>query len=309
MTRFTDLVGCRLPIQQAGMSRVTTPSLVAAVANAGGLGMLAVGRPTRAAVASEIDAVLALTDRPVGATFIVRFLDPAVVEVVAARLPIVEFFWGWPEPAVLPDGVITGWQVGSVDEAKAAADAGCAYLIAQGIEAGGHVRGTTPWRDLLVRVLAATSIPVLASGGIGTAADVREALALGADGVRVGTRFVAAVESAAHQFYVDSLIASGPDDTVLTETFSVGWPDAPHRVLARAVAAATAAGPDPVATMTMPDGSSLAIPRLSTTPPTVATVGELEAMALYAGMGVGAVTCRATAAAIVAELAGVPDTR
>lgn len=309
MTRFTELIGCRLPIQQAGMTRVATPALAAAVSNAGALGMLAIGRPSLATAATQVDELLARTDRPVGATFIVRFLDDAILEAIAARLRVLEFFWGWPEARLAQSGSITGWQVGSVDEARAAQDAGCSYVIAQGVEAGGHVRGTTPWRDLLADVRDAVEIPVLASGGIATAALVRNALELGADGVRVGTRFVAATESEAHPYYVERLVAAGAGDTVLTDAFSVGWPDAPHRVLASSVAAARAASPDPVATMTLADGSTLRIPRLSTTPPTVGTDGQLEAMALYAGVGVGAVTGRAPAAAIIAELSSELEDR
>ena len=94
--------------------------------------------------------------------------------------------------------MIVGWQVGDVDEAKAAVDVGCQYVIAQGVEAGGHVRGTIPLHELVPRVRDAVDVPVVAAGGIGTRADVARALALGADAVRVGTRFVAAAESAAH---------------------------------------------------------------------------------------------------------------
>jgi NAD(P)H-dependent flavin oxidoreductase YrpB (nitropropane dioxygenase family) len=131
---------------------------------------------------------------------------------------------------------------------------------------------------------------------------VRRALALGADAVRVGTRFLAAAEADAHPRYVDALVAAGPDDTVVTQTFSVGWPDAPHRVLGSAVAAALADGPDPVGRMTLADGRQAELRRCGTTPPTTATTGQIEAMALYAGRGVGAVAGRTTAAAIVEEL-------
>ncbi len=201
---------------------------------------------------------------------------------------------------------MTGWQVGTVDEAKAAVDVGCQYVIAQSVEAGGHVRGSLPREELLPAVRAAVGVPVVAAGGIGTAADLRAVLELGADAVRVGTRFLAAAEADTHPAYVEALIAAGPDDTVLTDTFSYGWPDAPHRVLASAVAAAQSDGPDPVGTMVLPDGSTADLPRRGTTPPTVATTGQIGAMPLYAGLGVGAVTTRQSAAAIIAELvAGV----
>lgn len=304
MTRFTELVGCSLPIQQAAMSRIATPQLAAAVSNAGGLGMLAVGRPTPDAVAAELDAVATLAHGPVGAGFIVQFLDPAILEAVADRLPIVEFFWGRPTAEILPDGLICGWQVGSVDEARQAIDAGCRYVIAQGVEAGGHVRGTLPLAELVPAVCAVAEpagVAVVAAGGIGTAADVRAALALGADAVRVGTRFVATAESDAHDRYVQMLSAAGTGDTVLTEAFEVSWPDAPHRVLASCIDAAGRAASSPVAHVVEAAGTT-PLERYSTRPPTRWTQGDIEAMALYAGQGVGAVHGRAAAAGVISEL-------
>ena len=300
--RFTRLVGCELPIQLAAMSRTVTAPLAAAVSNAGGLGMLAMGRSGVGPVRRQIDDVLALTDRPVGAGFIVVFLDEAVLEESAARLPIIEFFWGWPDPALVRPGVLTGWQVGTVDEARAAVDAGCHYVIAQGLEAGGHVRGTIPLAEFLPAVCAAVDVPVVASGGIGTAADVRKAFDAGADGVRVGTRFVATVESDAHDFYVDRLVEGKASDTVVTDRFDVGWPDAPVRVLASALRAAEQAPPGTVATMTAADGSTTEIPRFATPSPTRGTTGNLGAMALYAGTSVDAVTRRDTVSDVMAEL-------
>jgi NAD(P)H-dependent flavin oxidoreductase YrpB (nitropropane dioxygenase family) len=308
VTRFTQLVGCELPIQLAAMSRTVTAPLAAAVSEAGGLGMLAMGRSGRDVARRQIDDVLELTDRPVGAGFIVLFLDDGVLEEVVARLPVVEFFWGWPDPALVRPGIVTGWQVGTLDEARAAVDAGCDYVIAQGLEAGGHVRGTTPLAEFLPAVRAVVDdrvddrVAVVASGGIGTAADVRRALEAGADAVRVGTRFIATVESEAHDVYVDRLIESEAGDTIVTGRFDVGWPDAPVRVLASALAAAEAAPEGIVATITGADGSVTEVPRFATPSPTRSTVGNLEAMALYAGTSVGAVTRRATVDEVVAEL-------
>jgi NAD(P)H-dependent flavin oxidoreductase YrpB (nitropropane dioxygenase family) len=305
--RFTSLVGCELPIQLAPMSRTVTAPLAAAVSNAGGLGMLAMGRSPQQVVRRQIDEVESLTDRPVGAGFIVLFLDEGVLEVVVERLPVVEFFWGWPDPALVRPGVLTGWQVGTVDEARAAVDVGCHYVIAQGLEAGGHVRGTIPLAEFLPAVRAVVDVPVVASGGIGTAADVTRVFDAGADAVRIGTRFIATAESDAHDFYVDRLVESRAEDTVVTGRFDVGWPDAPVRVLASALAAAEAAPDGTVATVTAGDGSITEIPRFATPSPTRGTSGNLAAMALYAGTSVDAVTHRSTVADVVAELAvGLP---
>lgn len=300
--RFTGLVGCELPIQLAAMSRIVTPRLAAEVSNHGGLGMLAIGRSKAAATRRQVAEARALTDRPIGAGFIVLFLDREALDVVADELPVVEFFWGWPDQSLVPPNCICGWQVGSVDEARAAVDAGCRYVIAQGVEAGGHVRGTISRLDFLRDVRSAVDVPVVATGGIATADDVRQAMAAGADAVRVGTRFVATVESDAHDVYVERLIASSSADTVVTGRFDVGWPDAPVRVLASSLAAAEQAQPGVVATITAADGSVTELPLFSTTAPTRATTGNLEAMPHYAGTGLDAITHRATVAEVMAEL-------
>jgi NAD(P)H-dependent flavin oxidoreductase YrpB (nitropropane dioxygenase family) len=125
------------------------------------------------------------------------------------------------------------------------------------------------------------------------------ALAAGAAGVRVGTRFVAAQESGAHPLYVDALIAASADDTVLTETFSADWPHAPHRVLRSSVQAATANQEE----LAGHSESGWGIPRLHPTPPNRETTGHIEAMALYAGESVDAVTAFQPAEVIVRELA------
>lgn len=306
-TRFTDLVGCELPIQLAAMSGIAGPELAAAVSNAGGLGMLGVGRRTPDLLGPMIDDVLTLTDRPVGAGFIVEFLDRGSLELAAARLPVVEHFWGWPDRALVLDGCVTGWQVGSADEARAAVDAGCGYIVAQGVDAGGHVRSSQPLDELLASVrdaVGGAGVAVVAGGGIGTAADVRRALDLGADAVRIGTRFVATHESNAHDRYVELLAEATDRDTELSEAFRIGWPDAPHRVLTSCVAASGHA-PDVLGSMPGPDGGPRQpVPRCFVSPPTREFDGAIEAMALYAGAGsVGAITGRTSAAEVIAELA------
>ncbi|MDX6231294.1 MAG: nitronate monooxygenase, partial [Nocardioidaceae bacterium] len=153
--------------------------------------------------------------------------------------------------------------------------------------AGGHVRGTTALLPLLDGVRSAVDLPIVAAGGIGTGHAMAAALAAGADAVRVGTRFLASLESVAHPDYVDLLIESSADDTVLTTAFGDGWPDAPHRVLRSAVAAGEALG---TAQRWTPDW------------PTVDHVGPVDSRALYAGQSVGAVRSRQPAAEIVAEL-------
>ena len=302
MNRFTDLVGVTLPLQQAGMSGTATATLAAAVSNAGALGMIGIGRQQLSVIERYLDELVALTTAPVGATCIAHFVHADVVELVASRLPIIEFFYEWPDPARVPSGVICGWQVGSVDEAKAAVDAGCHYVIAQGMEAGGHVRGHVPLAQLLPEVRAAVDLPVVAAGGIGNADAVRAAMALGADAVRVGTRFVATLESYAHPEYIDALVGATADDSVLTEAFGVGWPDAPHRVLRSSIEAATAAPSDVIGETAPRGGQPLPMVRFGAGSPNRDTTGDISAMALYAGRSVGSVDRIMTAADVVAEL-------
>lgn len=284
------------------MSGTATSTLAAAVANAGGLGMIGIGRQQPSVIERYLDEVATLTQGPVGCTCIGPFVLPEVEELVASRSPIMEFFYDWPDPRRVPENLICGWQVGSVDEAKAAVDAGCDYIIAQGMEAGGHVRGHVPLAELIPDVREAVSVPVVAAGGIGNVAAIRAALSLGADAVRVGTRFVATRESYAHPAYIAALVAAQSDDSVLTQAFGVGWPDAPHRVLRSAIDAATAAPSDVVGETRAPDGTTMPMSRFGVSSPSRDTTGDINAMALYAGQSVGSVDKVMTAAEVVEEL-------
>jgi nitronate monooxygenase len=307
-TAFTRLVGCRHPLQQAAMGGVATPELAGAVASAGGLGMLCEfdldPAPDRMRRARSLAA-----GGPVGMGFFGQWLDRDFesFELAADRLRVVEVFWSPPDPALVARAKRSGdalvaWQIGSTAEALAAQDAGCDFVVAQGVEAGGHVRGTTPRDELLRGVLAAVSIPVVIAGGISCASEVSAAIRDGAAAVRIGTAFVATVESGGHPAYVDALLAArSGDDTVLTTAFGRGWPDAPHRVLAGAVAAAEAFDGDVVGEAG-PAGARYAVERFSAATPGRHVDGHVEAMALYAGTGVGSVNSVRPAGAVVADL-------
>ncbi len=299
MTTFTDLVGCSVPIQLAGMGGgISDAPLCSAVCDAGGLGML--GGSGLTPVAAMLDE---MGDRTFGVNFLMPFLDQQAVSLAASRAKVVEFFYGDPSSELVDlvheGGALAAWQVGSSDEAAAAAASGCDFIVAQGTEAGGHVRGGTALDELL-RSLD-VNVPVVAAGGIGTADDVARMLGAGASAVRIGTRFLAAKESCAHPLYVSALVGASSGDTVLTEAFSVGWPNAPHRVLRSCVDAAEASEDETIATLRL-GAADIPLPRLSTVPPTKATYGRISAMALYAGTSVDAVQRREPAADIVAEL-------
>jgi nitronate monooxygenase len=310
-TRFTELVGCTAPIQLAGMGAASPPELVAAVSNAGALGMLGTSRPglTVETLNTLLARTRALTNRPFGVNFIVREGHTIAREcfVAAATVArVVEFFYGEPDGdlvrVVHDQGALAAWQIGSPAEAHRAAKAGCDFLVAQGIEAGGHVRGKIGLLPLLGEVLDSVDLPVVASGGIGTGRAVAAALVAGAEGVRIGTRFLAAAESAAHPAYVAALIAAGAQDTVYTEAFWVNWPNAPHRVLRSCIEAAEHFSGDVVGERDSLDGTRVAIPRFASAVADRTTTGAVDAMSLWAGQSVGAVKHVQPAHEIVHEL-------
>lgn len=305
-TRLLTLLGATVPVQLAAMPAVATPALIAAVASAGGIGMLPTALLTPALLENALDELATRTRGVVGVNFLVPFLDPACLAVAARRARLVEFFYGEPDAGVVAaaraHGARVSWQVGSVEEALAAERAGCDIVVVQGTEAGGHVRGTTSLLPLLSAVLEVVHVPVVAAGGIATARDVAAVMAAGACGVRVGTRFVAAAESGAHPTWVASLLRADAGDTCLTEAYSVMWPQAPHRVLRSAIAAADALGDDVVGETTV-EGARVPVPRWGIFCPDVETTGRIDAMALYAGESVQNVRRVEPAAAIVADLA------
>jgi len=308
-TSFTRLVGCRHPLQQAAMGGVSGPELASAVARAGALGMLCEFDALESADERMTNALAGADGGAVGMGFFGHRVqdDLATFEAAAARLRVVEVFWTTPDPLLVSRArsagvALVAWQVGSLDHALAAQDAGCDFVIAQGVEAGGHVRGTQPLEQLLREVSERVSIPVVAAGGIATAESAAWAVDAGAAAVRVGTAFVATQESRAHPVYIDALLAAqSADDTVLTTGFSGGWPDAPHRVLKSALAAAEAFEGDVVAEGG-PPGARRPIARFSSATPSRHVEGRIDAMALYAGTGVASVTSVPPASDLVAAL-------
>src|SRR5579859_3074274 len=211
------------------MGGVGTTELASAVAAAGGLGMVPAGTQPAAGAC--------------GVNFLMPF-GPSLHDIAAAarQSRVVEFFYAEPRADVVSAahdaGALVGWQVGSAAEAVAAQKAGCDYVVAQGTEAGGHVRGSQGLDELLAQVRSSVRIPIIAAGGIATAERAAAVIRSGADAVRIGTRFVVSPESGAHPDYVRMLLAATAEDTMLTEWFSDGWANAPHRVLRSSVSAA-----------------------------------------------------------------------
>ncbi len=211
-TALCQELGIEYPVFSVGFGMAAGPELVAAVSNAGGFGVLGGDYLSPEQIPRTVERTRELTGRPFGINFIIAELDDPdspeedraevrqqIETAIEERVPAIVFFWGDPGPFVEDahrSGVKVLIQVGSVEEAKRAADAGVDAVIAQGVEAGGHVRGTTPIWELLPAVVEAVRpVHVLASGGIGDGAGLARALELGAQGVSLGTRFVASDEA------------------------------------------------------------------------------------------------------------------
>jgi NAD(P)H-dependent flavin oxidoreductase YrpB (nitropropane dioxygenase family) len=314
-TALTERLGIELPIVQAPMGGATTPELVAAVSNAGGLGLHALSWHPPEAVRAVIRATRALTDKPFGVNLVLAFPQDARLAVcLEEKVPVISFFWGDPAPhaeACHAAGAAVLSTVASADQARAAVAAGADVVVAQGWEAGGHVLGevaTLPLTRAVADAVAPT--PVVAAGGIVDGRGLAAALALGAAGAWIGTRFLATPEAAIHPDYRARLIAAAETATVHTRLFDVGWPNAPHRVLRNSTVAAWEAAGRPASGARPGEGEAVAqsgrgpIPRYASATPGPDAQGDIEALSLWAGQGVAGVGEVKPAAEVVAEIAG-----
>lgn len=304
-TKFTTLVGCRHPIQNAGMG-TASPALAYAVAEAGGLGTLSGIGPSIDQLNDMVSGPHVPSNGVLGINFLMPFLDDlAVIDAVCSDVRLVEFFYGEPNEKIVTrvhdGGALASWQVGSLAEAKRAVEVGCDLIALQGVEAGGHVRGTRGLFSLLAEVREAVDLPIIAAGGIATARTAAMALACGAQAVRVGTRFVATHESGYHPEYIQAILDADGDATEYTEKFSVMWEDAPQRVLKASIAAAEKSREEIVATIKFGD-ATVDVPKFSFFAPTVDTQGDISAMAQYCGQGVGMINEIRHAADVVNDL-------
>jgi nitronate monooxygenase len=265
-------------------------------------------------VGDTVTEMKALTKAPFGINLI-REWDQRerLTSALQAGAPVISLFWGDPEELVRQahdGGALVFVTVASTEEAKRAAAAGADVIVAQGWEAGGHVRGTVTTLALVPRVVDSVSpVPVVAAGGIADGRGLAAVLALGASGAWVGTRFLAARESPIHDDYRQRLFDAVETDTYYGTLFDVGWPEAPPRALRNTtVDAWEAAGrPEPGArpgegedVAARADGS--AIKRYSSSTPHSSMTGDLETLPNWAGQGVGLVTQAQSAAEIVREL-------
>ncbi|KAL1534347.1 (3aS,4S,5R,7aS)-5-hydroxy-7a-methyl-1-oxo-octahydro-1H-indene-4-carboxyl-CoA dehydrogenase [Salvia divinorum] len=281
---------------------ISGPELVAAVANAGCLGFLRI--PDWEApdyVRELIRKTRALTDKPFGIGVVLAFPHEENIKVILEeKVAVLQVYWGeCSRDLVLQahqNGVKIIPQVGSFEEAEKAVNVGVDGIMIQGREAGGHVIGQDGLIALLPRVVDLVrghDIPVIAAGGIVDERGYVAALALGAQGVALGTRFLATEESFAHPIYKRKLVEL--QETEYTDVFGrARWPDAPHRVLInpsfmdwRSFPSDQNESDQPIIGRSLIHGVEKQIRRFAGTVPNATTTGDIESMVMYAGEGVG----------------------
>jgi len=312
-------LGIDLPIFNAGMGGgIAGAELAAAVSDAGGLGVLGMGGLPAAVTREQIRRLRTLTTKPFGVNVILAIAEEGQVDVCFdEKVPVLILFWGDARPFVdkaRRAGTKLILQCGSVKEAKDAADAGVDAVMIQGVEAGGHVKGTTALSIALPATVGAVKpLPVIAAGGVADARGVAAALDLGAQAVSVGTRFLCSNEAAAARAYKERIVRAEAEDTVYTLLFDIGWPNAAHRVLRnQAYSEWEAAGSPPTGkrpregvpfgSMTI-GGARVELPSYAVFPPLESFEGDMERAALYAGQSCSLVNDIKPAAEIVRELA------
>ena len=314
-TAICDLFGIEIPIVLAPMGIAVGPKLTAAVCNAGGLGAIPLWRADNATLRGQIREVKSLTDKPFAVNLNLNFPQEERLEAcLQERVPVISFFWGDPGGLVSQAksaGTIVMQTVGSAQEAQAAVGCGVDVVVAQGWEAGGHVWGTVATMALVPAVVDAVApVPVIAAGGIADGRGLAAALALGASGAMIGTRFLASNEANIHPHYRDRLLKATESDTAYLENvFDLTWPDAPHRVLRNKTVADWEAAGRPETGRRPGEGEIVAnskshgeILRYRAYTPGADVEGDIEALSMWAGQGVALVKKRQPAAEIVREI-------
>ena len=218
--RICDLLNIQYPILMGGMSWAGTPKLAAAVSNAGGLGIIGAGAMRAEHLRAAIDQIRALTDKPFGVNVILvsPSADELVDLVIQEHVPVVTFGAGNQSKYIerLKEADIKVIPVVASDNmARMMERIGADAVIAEGMESGGHI-GEVTTLVLVNAVCRAVSIPVVAAGGIADGKAMAAMFALGAEGIQMGTRFIATKEADTHQNFKNLIVKSNIRDTVVT---------------------------------------------------------------------------------------------
>lgn len=222
MNRITNLFGIKYPIVQGGMIWCSGWELASAVSNAGGLGIIGSGSMYPEVLKLHIEKCMMATDKPFAVNLPMLYpdIDKHIETIVKFKVPIVFTSAGNPKTYteyLKSKGIIVVHVVSSLKFAKKAAEAGVDAVVVEGFEAGGHNgRDETTTMVLVPSVAKELEIPIIAAGGIATGAGMFAAMVLGADGVQMGSRFVASLEASAHQKFKDEVVKAKEGDTLLT---------------------------------------------------------------------------------------------
>ena len=315
-TRICDLLGIDIPIIQAPMGGAVGPRLAAAVSNAGALGTLPLWTDEPNDVRSNIREMRSLTSKPFAVNLNMEFPQEERLEIcLEENVPIISFFWQDPSSLVgraKDGGAIVMHTVGNAVDAVRAVDCGVDIIVAQGWEAGGHVRGMVATMALVPAIVDAVGdVPVIAAGGIADGRGMAAALALGAAGVWIGTRFLASEEVEVHPHYQERILSASEDDTVyLDDLFDIGWPNAPHRVLRTDTVSNWEYAGCPPPGKRPGEGNVIAKDRFGNDivmyrafTPRSGAEGDIEALSMWAGQSCGMVQSIQPAETIVREIA------
>ncbi len=296
-TRLTKKFKLTIPIINAGMAFIAGPELAAAVANAGGLGMLGGAMVPAEGLRLMIGATRSMTEKNFGVDLVGEFIEDSHIKVlIEEKVTLVVFFWSAPSMAHVNQlkkaGIAFWMQVGTVVEARKASELGAEAIIVQGSEAGGHNRSEGTLSTLFPAVRdAVPTLPLIAAGGISDGASMAAALLRGADAVWCGTRFLASKEADAHEGYKQRVLKAKAGGTVITAVFGPEWPGQPLRALINE-AVRTSAGREDEALAeaqgqmigtTVLGGQAMPVPRYSAILPTRAFDADLEWACLTAG--------------------------
>ena len=312
---FCECAGVELPVVLAPMGGAVGAKLAAAVSNAGGLGVLPLWRVEVETLRKIVRHTKSLTTKPFAVNLNMDFpqeerLDACLEE----NVPIISFFWGDPSPLVKRAknaGAIVLHSIGNAEDARKAVDIGVDVIVAQGWEAGGHVRGSVATLPLIPAVVDAVGdVPVVAAGGIADGRGLAAVLALGASAAWIGTRFLASEEAEIHPDYQQRVLTASENDTSYhNDLFNVGWSNAPHRVLRNSTVDLWEAKGRPSSGDRPGEGEVIArsptrgnIVRYQSYTPGPDAKGDIEALSMWAGQGLSLIRKRQPAAEIVGEI-------
>lgn len=311
-TPLCELLECRYPILLAGMGGVARHRLASAVSEAGGFPALGMVREPCERIHAEVLALRETCAKPFAVNLIPRATAPSLLKAqvdtcLQLEVPFIELFWDVDTELIRhlkAEGVRVIHQVGNRRDAEAALKAGVDVLIAQGNEAGGHVRGTIGTLSLLAELLPISHVPVVAAGGIASGRTLAAALAMGAQGANLGTALLATAESNAHLMHKERVVQAGADDTIYTRKFHRNWHEAaPVRVLRNSVTRGERRErDDPLKPVVIGQQDGMPVHLYSTDSPLLDATGELEAMALYAGQSCGQISMILTARQRIEEI-------